>query len=821
MPEISTADKRLSMRHVLLLTALTCVWTAPVIHAQSSLVEGELQRRASAASEAQVLLQNGDKAYEEGNYEEAAKAYRGAVERLPENAPALAEQRQAATERFAQASVEVARQARRLGNIEKATAVIEDVLAPGMAPDNIAARAEQEQILDPIRTNPASSKEHTSNIEEVRFLLYRAHGAYDLGKYDEATAVFEDVLRVDPTNTAARRGMEKVASAKSSYQRAAYDHARAEMLGMVDAAWELQPPPPDDLDLSQVGVENLTTSVDYSSKLREIIIPAVVMEDISITEAVDFIRGQAIELDSNEIDPAKRGVNIVLDLGSNEDILNRRFSLNLRGLPIRKIIDYITQETGTVAVEQPFALLIRPAGSAAADMVARTFRVPPDFLSSGGSSADSESSAGDDPFAADDESTGIVARRLTARQVLESRGVNFPEGASANFNPANSELRVVNSIDNLSLVQQIVDAISSDEPASVIVEVKAIRTSQNNLEELGFDWILGNFGFAGNGGIPGTNLLNLGGGTQGNGGSLGDMPVGGMFPAVVTAGNRSGEEAVPSNSIDSIIANPNRNASIPKRAPGALWVNGFINNSFANVMMRGLSQKKGTDLLVQPSIVTRSGQAASVRVIREFIYPTEYEPPELPNSFGDTGDFVGLPGTPTTVVAPSSFPVTPATPTSFEMREVGVVLDVLPTVSSDKHYVDVSLKPEFTDFDGFINYGTPITSGSTPTISGGGIFGGIGTSSVPQVLTNNEILMPVFSKLGTETALTVANGATIVIGGLLEERTRRIEDKTPVLGDLPVVGRLFQSKVDAPVKTALIFLVHVRVVDAAGRPFDR
>jgi hypothetical protein len=52
------------------------------------------------------------------------------------------------------------------------------------------------------------------------------------------------------------------------------------------------------------------------------------------------------------------------------------------------------------------------------------------------------------------------------------------------------------------------------------------------------------------------------------------------------------------------------------------------------MIMRGLAQKKGTDLMTAPSVTARSGQKATIEIIREFIYPTEYEPPELPNSVG-------------------------------------------------------------------------------------------------------------------------------------------------------------------------------------------
>ena len=147
------------------------------------------------------------------------------------------------------------------------------------------------------------------------------------------------------------------------------------------------------------------------------------------------------------------------------------------------------------------------------------------------------------------------------------------------------------------------------------------------------------------------------------------------------------------------------------------------------------------------------------------------------------------------------------------MRETGVVMEVLPTVSQNKRYVDITLAPNITDFDGFINYGSPINT----SVSGG--IGGFG-APVEVTITPNRIVMPVFSVMKTGTSLTVADGQTIVIGGLMQEKTQKVEDKTPILGDIPVFGRLFQSNAYSPVQTAIVFLVKVRVVDAAGRPFN-
>ena len=128
---------------------------------------------------------------------------------------------------------------------------------------------------------------------------------------------------------------------------------------------------------------------------------------------------------------------------------------------------------------------------------------------------------------------------------------------------------------------------------------------------------------------------------------------------------------------------------------------------------------------------------------------------------------------------------------------------------ANKRFVDVTLNPSFSDFDGFVNYGSPINSIVTSLL---------GDSQTVQ-LTPNMILMPVFSIQKLATQLSVADGSTIVLGGLMAERIQNVQDKVPFLGNIPVLGRLFQSTAKQPVSTAIIFLVHVELLDPTGRPY--
>lgn len=88
------------------------------------------------------------------------------------------------------------------------------------------------------RSNAASADAHKDKVDEVRRDLYTAEGNYNLGKFDEAKRDYENALRADPYNQAARRGLEKLAAAKSVYYKAAYDQTRAELLAEVDKSWE-------------------------------------------------------------------------------------------------------------------------------------------------------------------------------------------------------------------------------------------------------------------------------------------------------------------------------------------------------------------------------------------------------------------------------------------------------------------------------------------------------------------------------------------------------------------------------------------------------
>jgi type II secretory pathway component GspD/PulD (secretin) len=72
---------------------------------------------------------------------------------------------------------------------------------------------------------------------------------------------------------------------------------------------------------------------------------------------------------------------------------------------------------------------------------------------------------------------------------------------------------------------------------------------------------------------------------------------------------------------------------------------------------------------------------------------------------------------------------------------------------------------------------------------------------------------PVLSTREVQTQLQMQSGQTLLIGGLLSEEERQNMTQLPLLGDLPVLGALFQSKINETTKTDIIFLLTPKILN--------
>jgi general secretion pathway protein D len=159
--------------------------------------------------------------------------------------------------------------------------------------------------------------------------------------------------------------------------------------------------------------------------------------------------------------------------------------------------------------------------------------------------------------------------------------------------------------------------------------------------------------------------------------------------------------------------------------------------------------------------------------------------------------------------------VTPANPTDFTNRELGVTLEVEPVVGADNYTIDLYLSPRVVNFDGFVNYGSPVIG---PRYNPASILTGNPSGIETYVITPNTMNQPIFSVRSVDTNVTVWDGQTVALGGLIREDVQKVQDKVPLLGDIPLAGRLFRSDVDQTIKKNLIIFVTARLINAQGQP---
>ncbi|SHJ30954.1 general secretion pathway protein D [Rubritalea squalenifaciens DSM 18772] len=786
---------RWSARNAIAACAVGCMFYSASItggysqESDNSLVQREVAKRSKNLAQAKQHLLSGDGHYKKQEYAEAVSEYSKAFDVVP-SAGLANDVRFVVADRYAQAATEYARGLAKNGQYDQARALLDKVLQDDVAPGHVGAMTLLAQVDDPIRYNTALTPEHVQQIEKVAHGLRRAEGYFMLGQYDLALVTYEEVLQLDKYNKAARRGMEKVAKTISDYSVSASDHTRAEFLKKVDEAWETKVNPK--IDLSGINTPGgLSTDVVNAqrirgSKFKQMVIPVVDFQDIDIQEALDVLRHWSRQYDTTELDPDKKGFNFILRAGDpgsdvHKGIFSKKISLQLRNVPMDKVLDYVTRATDTQWRVEDYAVVLTPGGMLDSQLVQRSFTVPPSFMQD---AVSGEGAAEDDPFSAE-TSSSVLRPQLSAQEYLKRLGVSFPEGATASYVRGTNQLSVRNTETNLNLIEDYIRSIRQSESVQVIVNFTILDITQENLQELGYDWLLGQQNLK-------SNNYFLGGGTTGNGSQF--SPVGnfdGLDP--VTAGNRSGETMFNNNAIDELIGGYKVPGTVPSRAPGALQVTGFINNSTFQMIMRGLDQKKDESRMFNPSVIVRPGERARLFSGNQLVYPTEYEPPELPNQVGGGN---------------GAFPVTPSTPTAFETVDLGFDFEVEPTVGEDRNYIELRLNPVYTQLDGFIDYGSPISSIITDPITG---------LPMSYNLTGNNILMPVFSKIRLNTSVTLRDGVTMVVGGLHQSRIDKVEDKVPVLGDIPFIGRFFQSSGYRPTKRALVMFVHAKLVDPTGK----
>jgi general secretion pathway protein D len=357
--------------------------------------------------------------------------------------------------------------------------------------------------------------------------------------------------------------------------------------------------------------------------------------------------------------------------------------------------------------------------------------------------------------------------------------VDFPKGASAVYQPKLETLFVRNTRDNLTVLEEIIEAMDvaklSSDVEQVEIEAKFVEVSEGTLEELGFDWST-------------SGNIDFGDGVSFDSNHDGSSP--GLFSESMRTQSDLPYGAKPSDlGAGSIAASGNwsafrfENAFSDDPAQMEFTDTGDTFDSPVNLMISALDQSSGADVLSAPRIVTQSGEEAVIRVGELHTYPETYEPS------ASGGNMVHVKYD------------------DFEETLLGVELSVTPQV--DGGQITMELKPKITELQGWQSYEVAPENSSYTWYQ----------YRLGLQFNHDEITasLPIFRVREIKTEVTIADGATIGMGGLVNEKVESFEDKVPVLGSIPVVGRLFRNEGERAVKRNLLMFVTAKKVEPTGR----
>ena len=765
--------------------------------------------------------------------------------------------------------------------------------------------------------------------EGVRRHLRRSRQYLALRDMARALDECEIVLKTDPYNQEAIRLRREIQGKRQTILEQERKASRDGMIADVDEAWrpvyavnaaQLAETSAETVK-SQAGEDpERTMEQEIEQRMKNMRLPTIEFKPpATIIEAVEFFRTASRDYDRPDIPIEKRGFNFVLrtpvgaikqqaqeeasadDFSSNDSGESEATANGLPPIPKITASDisfYDALKLVCDSVDYKFIVrgpivMVMQKDMSTAELLSRKYNVPEAFVERVNSASEEMKEMGGfgssnrQKKSSDEEGEG---EGRDWKAFFEEMGVKWPEGSSIKHIKALGKLYVRNTRENLAEFEKVLDELGG-QPQLIEIETRFVEVSQEDLNSLGFEWIL-NSDYSLDLGNHLGKALGLKQGVWGSESRsttwsdsksfASKTTLNGTVSSTISSANRSESnnrtEQLNSNGASWIrdvhgngkgnvgisgfggssdYQNGNRYLStVGNHISGEaasnndqfMRVNAFLGDADLSMILHMLSQRSDTDLLSAPKVVTKSGEQAVIKVVTEYIYPQDYDVQLQSSSSGSSSGSSG--GGQSAILAVVE-------PQNFTMREVGVILDVIPTYSeANGGTIDLELKPAVVDEPIWHNYGMRIPfSGNTSSgvmADIGSIFTGmstalttIGASLTPEETTalaksvvssatdaaasvstassstmtwyDAPMEQPFFHVRSIDSKVSITPGSTVVMGGLITEARKAMDDKVPFLGDLPFIGRLFRSHAEKTTKRNLLIFVTGRLITPSGR----
>ncbi|MDR1498375.1 MAG: hypothetical protein LBS59_08230 [Puniceicoccales bacterium] len=617
----------------------------------------------------------------------------------------------------------------------------------------------------------------------VSSLLLDAKSRYLYGDYEGALVLFKEVLQRAPNNAEAKSYILHINNVLAPTGAASREVTKSILLKDTAESWGLPAVFNKDLAIKETKEDPLV------ARLRQTIFPVLNLRDIPLIDALNTIR----EL-SRDYDPKQEGFNIVSLDPENK---NPRVSLAVQNMSLERILEYVVKSANSNWFVNNGIIEIRPT-TGSSDVDTETFPLSAQALlrMTGVPAATNrgEPAAVGSPYATGTTPTIAPSPENTTENSIkgyfQKMGVQFSDGHGLAFE--GSKISVTQNRRNLEKIRRILERLN--DVKQVNISTKFIEVSQIALKQISANFIVQKDTNSGTRIRANTGLRTLQD-------VYGEKATGSNGTIRTTL---SSTDPVTGLVMESDVSETTFSGGMPKFGASSLGMTrnvplfegviGSLGSWDLNLLVDAIEGQQGSDLMATPNVTVITGQEATIKIVQELLYPERYsqgqmQQPQVNNSsWGNSSS------------SSTSVSFLSGSPEEFKTREVGVTLRVKPEFREETSMIDLELHPQVVEFEGFVEYGGPsvAVAGTTTIVAPSGFY------------------QPVFALRQVDTYVTIADGATAIIGGLTREEVKTVEDKIPVLGDIPIIGAAFRSKGRNSSKRNLMIFVTANMVTPNG-----
>lgn len=665
-----------------------------------------------------------------------------------------------------------------------------------------------------VKVSPDTLKpELRSDEKRIENYLAEAKVLMKHRQFEDARRKVEEVFKLNPFNQEAAYIVSQIYSEYyiSGYHRSIAD-ARA-MLAAEEWTW-VEPT----FYQGPAQEKNPTVQVrsggdqEIQKKLDTIILPEVRFNGLAVSEVL-----KSLERQSKQYDPARsanmtkdeeNNLGVIIDYGvrgSGEtvssgaeqknpqemedatteakqqvavqaptaDVSEIEVRFNVKDATLRDVLDYLSFLT-----DLPYYITAERVvfGTKNDELQTYTFNLSAEALgriSGDDGNSDATEAGGDgggenmDVPVAQNRSKITLDSDMLKTYFADNFGIRFDAPQSA-ISYINGKLTVTNTPDNMSLMRDALRLLNRSKTL-VQIELKSIELTERDEEDLGFEWSISSSvsmrgdritAGQGNNALAGE-ALNFLGSALGESSVLGKLNI---FPDILGSWKPFG--------IDEAL-----NLSLTISA---------------------LDRNTRSESISAPSVTVLDTQSATINLTTSYYFPDSWEDLEFESD--DDGD------------NPDGYTLRPPTPEFGDATALGTTFTVTPTVKSN-NVIKLSLSPTIT------SQGKPdeeLIDVEIQTLDAN-------NQPIPGASDNRTytIWKPSIVTRKVTLNVNVYDGETIVIAGLANSELDTRLDKIPFLGDLPLIGRLFQRQSETSSRSNLLFFVTARLISDSGNQVNR